>query len=182
MKRIILALALFGLIMSCEDTSINDINNAVNSADSLEAGDLVDAAEDSSTQMEEDTTLTGKLTNLAFFKDTTLEVTGVIIKIAVDSSSLSTIATLAAGESLSVDAEGKVAVIKTFSADSVLLAPINLPAEYLDLDILESYVKVLYAPTKMDIPEETLQNAKIVALKAITKYNPANIDPSELLD
>ena len=181
MKKILLALTLLGLIMSCGDTSVNDINDSVNNIENTTSDDLINAAEDSSSQLEEDTTLTGKLTNLAFFKDTTLEVTGVIVKIAVDSSSLSTIGTLLAGESLSIDAEGKVAVIKTFSADSVLLAPINLPAEYLNLTALESYVKVLYAPTKMDIPDATLQNAKFVALKAVTKYDPTNIDPSELL-
>lgn len=166
MKKFIVLLVFLGVFIGC-DTTVDDVINS---------------AEGETTQMEQDTSLMGKVTTWALFQDTILEETGIIIKVAVDSSLLSTIATSIAGQELSVDAEGKVGVIKRMSADSVILMPINLPAKYLDKSMLNSYVKILYSPANMDIPQKDLQNAKIIALRGITEYSPSNISLDNLND
>jgi len=166
MKKIIVLLVFLGILIGCDKT----------------VDDVINSAEGETTQMEQDTSLMGKVTSWTLFQDTVLEETGIIIKVAVDSSLLSTIATSIAGQELSVDAEGKIGVIKRISADSVILMPINLPAKYLDKSMLNSYVKILYSPAKMDIPQKDLQNAKIIALSGITEYSPSNISLDNLND
>ncbi len=145
MKYFILILAIFLCVLSCSDD-----NNLLK--------------EGETTKIEEDTSLTSKVANWALFKDTVIEETGTIVEMAFDSSLLSSVATVATGESLSINAEGKIRLIMVGELNPIVMLPVNLPENYENI----SFIKFTYSPTKMEL---SASETKVIALKSITEYD-----------